>query len=259
MSKLTFPLLLSVCAVTGTLWAADDPFAGKWKLNPSKSKLTDEMKVAAAGPNRYAFTLGPGGTETIAADGTDQPGLYGSTLSVAVEGPSTWKVVRKKNGRTLLVGIWKLAEGGNTLDDDFTGYRADGSKLHLHYIYERTAGGPGFLGTWDSTSEEVNSAVELEIQPYGDNGLSFVNQAQHATQNMKFDGKDYPSLGPNAVSGSVSSGRRVNERTLELTDKMKGKVMDTRQLMLSPDSNMLTMTVHPAGRGKPNILVFDRE
>lgn len=76
---------------------------------------------------------------------------------------------------------------------------------------------------------------------------------------MKFDGKDYPSLGPNAVSGSVSSGRRVNERTLELTDKMKGKVMDTRELKLSPGADTLTMTVYPIGRNKPNILVFDRE
>lgn len=259
MSKHTLQLLLASCVVTGTLWAANDPFAGKWKLNPSKSKLTDEMKVAAAGPNRYALTFGPGGTETIVADGTDQPGLDGSTFSITVEGPRTWRGVRKRNGRILLTGIWNLSKDGNTLDDDFTGYRADGSKLHLHYVYQRTEGGPGFLGTWDSISEEVNSAVELQIQPYDDNGLSFINQAQQARQNMKFDGKDYPSLGPNAVSGSVSSGRRVNERTLELTDKMKGKVMDTRELKLSPGADTLTMTVYPIGRNKPNILVFDRE
>jgi hypothetical protein len=51
----------------------------------------------------------------------------------------------------------------------------------------------------------------------------------------------------------------VNQRTLELTDKMKGKVMDTRQLKLSPDGKILTATVHLVGRSKPNILVFERE
>jgi len=37
MSKRTFQLLLAACLVTETLWAANDPFVGKWKLNPSKA------------------------------------------------------------------------------------------------------------------------------------------------------------------------------------------------------------------------------
>jgi hypothetical protein len=44
----------------GTSRAANDPFVGKWKVNPSKSKLNDEMKVEVTGANRYAFTFGPG-------------------------------------------------------------------------------------------------------------------------------------------------------------------------------------------------------
>ena len=48
-----------VCLAIGTSWAADDPFVGKWKVNPSKSKLIDEMRVEAAGENRYTFTLRP--------------------------------------------------------------------------------------------------------------------------------------------------------------------------------------------------------
>ena len=48
-----FQLLLSACLVTSTVWAANDPFVGKWKVNPSKSKLIDEMKVEAAGPNTF--------------------------------------------------------------------------------------------------------------------------------------------------------------------------------------------------------------
>jgi len=52
-------LLLVTCLVIGTSWAADNPFVGKWKVNPSKSKLTDEMKVEVVGENKYAFTLVP--------------------------------------------------------------------------------------------------------------------------------------------------------------------------------------------------------
>ena len=50
-------MLLVGCVVTSSVWAANDPFVGKWKVNPSKSKLNDEMKVEVAGANRYTFTF----------------------------------------------------------------------------------------------------------------------------------------------------------------------------------------------------------
>ena len=120
-----FQLLLVVGLVTGTLWAADNPFVGKWKVNPSKSKLTDEMKVEAVGANKYTFTFGPGQVDTIVADGSDQPALQGTTLSVTVEGPNNWKVVRKMKGRTLLTAYWTLSEDRKTLNDAFTQYLPD--------------------------------------------------------------------------------------------------------------------------------------
>jgi hypothetical protein len=259
MSKRTFQLLLVACLVTGMLWAANDAFLGRWKLNPSKSKLTDQMKVEVAGANKYAIDFGGGVAEIVVADGKDQPGRFGTTLAITVEGPDTWKVVRKRNGRTLLTGIWKLSEDGKTLSDSFTANQPNGSTFSLDYLYKRTAGSSGFAGTWESTSEKVNSAFELQIRPYQGDGFSFINPAQGSTQNMKFDDNDYPNLGPNVAPGSASSGRRVNERTLEITDKIKGKVTDTRQIEISPDGKTLTMIVHAVGRSKPNILVFDRE
>jgi len=259
MLKHTFQLLLVACLVTSALWAADEPFVGKWKLNPFQSRFPDEMKVKAAGANTYAFDFGGGNPETIVADGTDQPGIFGTTLSVTVEGPDTWKVVRKKGGRTLLTGIWKLSENGETLSDTYRENQPDGSTLSLDYVYKRTTAGSGFAATWESVSEKINSAYELQIRRYPGDGLTFITPTEHETRNLRFDGKDYPDVGPDVSPDSVSSGRRVNERTLEITDKIKGKVMDTRRIELSSDLKTLTMTVHPVGQSKPNILVFDRE
>src|SRR5260370_2470447 len=118
-SLLSLPV---VCLAIGTLWAANDPFVGKWKVNPSKSKLYDEMEVEAVGANKCTFTFGPGQVDTIVADGSDQPALQGTTLSVTVEGPNKWKVVRKMKGRTLLTAQWTLSEDGKTLNDAFTQY-----------------------------------------------------------------------------------------------------------------------------------------
>ena len=258
MFKRTFELLLVACLGTGALWAANDPFVGEWKLNPARSKLTDQMKVESVGANKYVFDFG-GGSETIVVDGTDQPGNFGSTLSVTVEGPDTWKVIRKKDGRMLITATWKLSKDGNTLTDDFTGIEPNGSTFNLNYVYRRTAGSSGFAGTWESTSETVNSVFVLQVRPYEGDGLSFIDPSEEETKNVKFDGRDYPNLGPNVVPGSASSVRRVNERTLEMTDKIDGKVMDAQQIELSSDLKTLTMTVHTVGRSEPNILVFERQ
>jgi hypothetical protein len=52
----------------------------------------------------------------------------------------------------------------------------------------------------------------------------------------------------------------VNERSLEITDKRKGKVTGTRQIELSADLKTLTMTLHLESQSRPkSILVFDRE
>jgi hypothetical protein len=253
-------LLMVACLVTGAVRAADDPFAGKWKVNPSKSKLNDEMKVDAVGENRYAITFGPGAVDTITADGSDQPGLRGTKLSITVEGPNRWKVVRKDKGRTLIIGIWTLSGDGNTLNDAYTEYAPDGSPSSMPYVYERTAGSSGFTGTWDSETGKVKPGMELRIQPWEDGGLSFISPGPHATKNIKFDGKDYPNLGKNADAGSTTSGRRVNERSLEITEKLQGRITETRQIELSADGKTLTMTVHLTGQNRPQkILVFDRE
>jgi len=50
----------------------------------------------------------------------------------------------------------------------------------------------------------------------------------------------------------------VNESTLERTDKLNGKVVDTQQIMLSSDLKTLTLTVHKTGTRAPSVLVFER-
>jgi hypothetical protein len=267
-SLLSLPV---VCLTIGTLWAVDDPFVGKWKVNPSQSKLYDEMKVEAAGANRYTLTFGPGQVDTIVADGSDQPALSGTTFSITVKGPNNWEVVRKLNGRILLTAHWTLSEDGKTLHDAFTQYLPsgtklfgdplpDGSTLFLPYVYERTAGNSGFVGTWDSDSAKVKAGIELQIQPSEGDGLSFKRSDEETVKKINLDGNDHPDLDPKGVDkGTASSGRRVNERSLEITYKSKGKITGISQVELSPDLKTLTMTERPVGQSRPkSILVFDR-
>jgi hypothetical protein len=257
MFKRICQLLLCACVATGVLQAGNNPFVGDWKLNPSRSKLTDVMKVEGLGANKYTFNFGAG-PETIVLDGTDQPGHYGTTLSVAIEG-NTWKVIRKKDGRIQASGIWSLSEDGRTLTDRFTGFNANGSTYNLNYLYQRKAGGSGFAGEWISTSETLNSVVMLQVRPYEEDGLSFIEPSNDVTRNSTFDGKDYPNVGPNAAPGSTSSMRRVNEHAIELTYKINGKVLYTQHIEISSDLQTLTVTRLIVGESEPNIRVFERQ
>jgi hypothetical protein len=239
---------------------------------PSKSKLNDEMKVEAAGANRYAITFGPGQTDTVVADGSDQPALSGTTLSITVKGPNSWEVTRKMKSRTLLTARWTLSEDGKTLNDAFTQYLPDGialfsqplpngSSLFLPYSYERTAGNSGFVGTWDSESATVRAGIELQIQPYEGDGLSFKRSDEEKAKVIRLDGNDHADLDPNGGDrGNVYSGRRVNARSLEITEKFEGKITGTRQIELSKDLKTLTVTASLVGQSKPqSMLVYNRE
>jgi len=238
-------LLLVTCLATGTLWAADDPFVGKWKINPSNSKITDEMKVEAVGENKYAFTFVPGAVDTIVADGADHPTPDGTTLSVTVEGPNNWKVVRRKDGRMIISAIWTLSADGKTLVDDFTQYPPDGTPIKVRLTCQRSAGSSGFTGTWDSVSSSgLDSNIELEIRPYQGDGLTLISPVAGGTQNIKFDGKD---------------NRRVDQRSLELTNTSKGQTRVT-QIEVSADLKTLTINIYLASAKQlGTILVFDRE
>jgi hypothetical protein len=255
----TLPGVLALGLATSMAWAAESPFIGEWKLDPSKSRMPDEMKVENKGGSKYSFDFG-GGAETIVVDGTDQPGGYGGTLlSVKAEAPDTWIVERKKkDGGLLIKATWKLSKDGNTLTDYFREFESGGSTLSMDYVYQRTGGGSGFAADWQSIKETMNSPFLMQVKEFEGDGLSIITPSQHATKNLKLDGKDYPSQGPNANPSSSYSTRRVDEHNLVITDKAGGKVTDTEEIGLSADLKTLTITVHVAGSDKPNVMVFER-
>lgn len=245
---------VTAIAATG-LWTAHDPFVGKWKLDVSRSTIVDQMAVEAAGPNKYTFRFEGNPPETVVADGTDQPGLPGTTLSVKAGDSHTLKVVRKQKGRIVVSALWKLSEDGRILHDAFTGMQPDGSTLTVNQVFNRMSGTSGFAGNWESTTKPLGLKFELQIQPYGGEGLSFVRQG--SVKSITFDGQDHAVA--SAPEGATASGRRQSEWALEFTDKNKGKVVDTQAFTLSPDGKTLTINVHRTGQTIPSVFVFARE
>jgi hypothetical protein len=252
--------LSAVCLATSAARPPGNPFIGAWRLIPSQSRMPDEMKVQRTGGSTYALDFGGGAVETIVVDGSDQPGLGGTTLSVKAEAPDTWIVTRKNGSRLMLNATWKLSSDGALLSDYYRGLEADGSTFSVDYVYQRIGGGSGFVADWQSIRETINSPFLLEVRKFQGDGLSFVDPLARKTRNLKFVGAGAPpDEVPDAGKGASSSLRRVGERTLVITNKYDGQVSNTEEFALSTDLKTLTMTVHLVGRDKPYVLVFERK
>ena len=251
-------LSATLSLAAGMAWASGNPFLGKWKLVASKSRMPDEIKVQLKDGNRYAFDFG-GDVETIVVDGSDQPGVGGSLLSVTAQAPNTWIVKRKNGGRLVIDATWKLSSDGSTLKDYFRQFEADGSTTSIDYVYRRAGGGSGFAGDWRSIEEKVNSPYVLELNALQGDGLSIADPVERRTRDVKLDSTDEPKDSADAANaGRVSSFRHMDERTLVVTDKTDGKVRVTEEFVLSTDLKILTMTVHAVALARPYVLVFQR-
>jgi hypothetical protein len=238
-----------------TFWTANDPFVGKWRLDISRSTIVDDMRVQALGSNRYGFNFEGGPTEIIVADGTDQPGLPGTTLAVKAADARSLTVVRKQDGRTIVSASWKLSEDRRTLRDAFTSLQPDGSSVTVDYVYKRLSGTSGFAGAWESKTKPIGLKLELQIRPYGSKSLSFASAG--SDKSVTFDGQEHAV--PGDKGGLTFSGRRQGAWALQYTEKNRGEVQRARQFELSRDGRTLTETLRIPGQATPDVLVFERE
>jgi hypothetical protein len=256
--KRFYSSLALACLFVGTLWATDDPFCGKWKLNMEKSQFAGEqVKIQDLGGNKYKWTVGDR-TDTITFDGTDQPVHFGRTIAMTPDGKDAWKMVIKKDGRVLSTMTHALSDGGKTETIKGTETKPDGTTSDFDVVWKKKSGGSGLAGTWEEADVKFTSPDEWVIEAYEGDGLTFNTPAYQDVLSMKFDGTDYEEKGPNVAPGSASSGKRVNAHTLEVTDKVKGEVMDHTKYEVSPDGKTLTLTIHDAGQPKALTVVYNK-
>ncbi len=242
-----------------TLSAGADPFVGTWKLNLAKSKFTGQQtRIEVLGQNRYKFTSGAD-SDTITADGTDQPYHDGTARAITMEGPNVRKTVVKRDGRILSTYTWTLSADSKTMTLKGTQIKPDGTTANYEGAAKRVGSGSGWAGTWESTDYKVSSPDVFVLSSYQGDGLSINVPAYKEVINLRFDGKDYPDTGPDVAAGSTSAGKRIDPNTLEVTDKVKDHVTDRLTCQLSRDGKTMTMTVHNTGQANPQIAVYDKQ
>ena len=249
---------LGLCVAPLAL-AADDSFVGKWKFNPDKSQLNGlTYKVEDAGNNQYKFVFGDD-AETVTVDGKPTMTKYGNTWSVTKSGSNAWHWVTKRNGKTTSDAMWTVSDDGATSTYVSTETRADGSTSHDETKLKRTAGTSGLVGTWESTEIKIGSPSTIEIAMWEKDGYSIKIPIYKGETNFKLDGKDYTPKGPRVAKGTTISGKKIDDRTMELTYKLNGKTNETDRWELSTDGKTLTNTVTYPGVDKQEVDVYDRQ
>ena len=174
------------------------------------------------------------------------------------EGANSWKMVIKKDNRVISSMIHTISDDGKTQTIKGTDAKPDGTTSDFNVVWKKAGGGSGWGGTWESADVKFTSPDEWDIEAYEGDGLTFNTPAYQDKLSMKFDGKDYEEKGPNVAPGSMSAGKRVTAHTLEVTDKVKGQVMDHTKYDVSADGKTLTLTIRETGQAKALTIVYDK-
>jgi hypothetical protein len=257
-------LLISILLPLSMGWAQSS-FDGTWKADLSKLKFPTKPDVLVLKDGRYQCSTCIPTKIDIPADGHDQQvkgNPYFDTMSVKVEDSQTVDIIAKKNGKVVGKERDTVSEDGNQFTSDWTGRNdPDSPEMSAKGVHTRVAKGPAgahaISGSWH-TEKATDASETLVTVTYKstDNGLE-MSQPNGSSYAAKFDGKDYPYKGDPGTS-SVSL-KRIDDRQIEETDKLDGKVIVVADITVSPDGQTMTTAVHDKRAGTTFTIVSNKQ
>jgi hypothetical protein len=249
------------------LWApassfAQSPFDGTWRIDMDQSKLSPKPIVLSLNQGMYDSSVYSPKIH-VKADGQDQPvtGQYFDTISVREVSPKSVATTLKKNGKTVTELTATVSDDGNTLTVKITRHPQNSDRpVSTEATYTRVgkapAGANGTSGAW-----RINKLKESEnnlITTYKSSGDELSMSAPTGeSYTAKLDGKDYPVKG--GYSYNSVSLKRVDNRTIEETDKRDGKVVAVLKMSVSPDGKKMTTVVTSKLTGRTSTYVAKKQ
>ena len=239
--SIAFALFLALVLAPMSLFA-QNPFDGTWHTNMEQAKLSPKPNVFSLKGGMYdCSSCNP--QIHVKADGKDQSvtGQSYDTISVREVDSKTIEVKTKKNGKPVFEQTRMVSDDGKTLTLKNTAYRPGNdqtvtAEVTFTRIGKAPAGANGASGSW-----RVNKVKESEngvTTTYKTNGDELtMSTPSGETYTAKLDGKDYPYKG--AFFADTVSLKRINDHTIEETDKRDGKVVDVSKMTVSPDGKTM--------------------
>ena len=247
--RYSFVVAIAMLAAAGTA-LAESPFAGKWKLDPAQSKLTgDTIRFATVG-DELTYVAG-GHTTKVKLGGTAVKTWSGADVSWKKIDDNTYESHAMQNGVDLGTTTWTLSSNGKELKVESKGTNPDGKNFDDTSDYTRVAGTHGLGGKWKSTKADVNEEQTYEIAENGSDGLTWNIPAIKGVLDAKFDGKDYAPVGPTVPKGLTLALVKASPRTLKVTEKMNGEVIQHSTMTVSADGKKMTEVGSAAKTNEP--------
>jgi len=244
-SQLFVCVMLSASALcTASVCQAQSPFDGTWRIDMSQAKFS---------PKPIAFYVSQGWYHcescspviTVPADGQDHAvtGQSYDTLSVNVSDPHTLTSIAKKDGKVISEQTRTVSANGKTLTVKSTSHPMNSDKpvtsqATAKLVGIAPAGVHATSGNWQLLNVTASENNLLFTYKSTGDGLTMTDPTGD-TYTAKFDGADYPVKG--AYGYDAVSLKRINDHSIEETDKRGGKVIDVSTSTVSADGKSMTI------------------
>lgn len=249
--------LTVVIGAASLAFAVDTPFAGTWKLNLDKSKLTgDTVKFSPAG--ELMRITGSGDSYEFKMDGSDTKTRFGSSAWKKID-DNTLQQVDSVKGNVESKTTWTLSADGKTLTQHITGDKPGGGSFDDTVTYVRITGTHGFAGTWKDKEYKGSAPSSLTLSD-AENGLTFDEPDFKLKASGKFDGKPGTVEGPTIPPGASFVLTKTGSHSFKMTRTQSGKVWDMSTWTVSPDGKTLDVVTHVVGTTDPPFTeVFEKQ
>jgi hypothetical protein len=244
--KTSASTVLPALLLLPALSLAQSALVGTWKADLSNYQPPTK-------PNQYSLLQGVYQCQTCAppysvkADGQDHAVSghpYFDTVSITVVDANTVSEIDKKGGKTVTTTKTTISSDGKTMMFDVSdSSNSNGApvlaKGEATLVTKGPAGSHAISGSWRTT----------KITNVSDNGLLTTYALSGTTLKMTaptgqsysapVDGTDSPYMGdPGQTSVSI---KRIDDHTIDETDKRDGKVIGSAHISVSADGKTMTV------------------
>jgi len=250
---------LAIVLSTGGAFAADNPFIGRWKLNPSMSQMTGRTVTYEQMPLGHIRYLGEGMSYTFKTDGHEYEAPLGRKVVWKQIDERNWTATTTQGGQLLVTADTSLSPDGKTMTVVYKGTKPNGEAFQDTVVYERISGASGLIGKWRSKDVKIGSPSTFAFEPNGEDGMTLRIIDLNAACAAKFDGKDYPATGPTVPPNFTLAIERKGQRSFAMTQKQNGKPIYRSAFTVSADGRTMTSEGAPVGVNEVTRAVYDKQ
>jgi len=241
---------------------AQSPFDGTWVSDLGAAQFDKK-------PHTYELKNGMYTCSTcvpkinVKADGTDQAvsgSNYYNTMAIHETGANTTEEIDKKDGKVMYKDWMTVSADGKTLTDkweDDSEEKPVTGEVMLTRIGKGAAGAHAISGSWRTEKMQNMSSNGLTINLKGTADGLALSDTNGASYDAKFDGKDYPVKGD--PGGTMVSLKKIDDHTIEETDKRNGKVVSVGRMTVAADGKKMTYVGHDMERNRTSTFVLNKQ